>query len=233
MSSGKKEQVRSMFNHIAHRYDFLNHFLSLGIDKSWRRKTVNAIGRHKPKYILDVATGTGDLAIELLKINPDKISGIDISEEMLRIAKKKTEEKNISHKIDLMVADCEQLPFPDNSFHAASIGFGIRNFENPQKGLDELFRVLDKNAILAILEFSLPSHKIIKSFYLFYFKNILPLVGRLFSKNKMAYHYLPQSVEAFPYGGKFIEMLVKSGFQNAHARPLSFGIATLYTCIKP
>ncbi|NLF42214.1 MAG: bifunctional demethylmenaquinone methyltransferase/2-methoxy-6-polyprenyl-1,4-benzoquinol methylase UbiE [Bacteroidales bacterium] len=233
MSSSKKEQVRSMFNHIAYRYDFLNHFLSLGIDKSWRRKTVNAIGKHNPKYILDVATGTGDLAIELLKINPDKITGIDISEEMLRIAKKKTEEKNISHKIDLMIADCEQLPFPDNSFHAASIGFGIRNFENPQKGLDELFRVLDKNGTLAILEFSIPSNKIIKSFYLFYFKNILPMIGRLFSKNKMAYHYLPQSVEAFPYGGKFIEMLEKSGFQNTHARPLSFGIATLYTCNKP
>lgn len=233
MSTGKKEQVRSMFNHIAFRYDFLNHLLSLGIDKGWRKKTVRALKPISPKLILDVATGTGDLALALIKLNPEKITGIDISEGMLAVGQEKMLKKGLNDRVELMVADCEQLPFQDASFHAATIGFGIRNFEHPQLGLNELHRVLKPGGMLAILEFSYPKNPLVKVVYLTYFKFVLPLIGRIFSRHKQAYSYLPASVEAFPYGEAFLEMLRKAGFEKEKATPLSFGIANLYTCFKP
>ncbi len=231
-NTSKKEEVRAMFNNIAHRYDFLNHFLSLGIDKIWRRKAIRILQKHNPAHILDVATGTGDFAVMARKLNPEKITGIDISSGMLEVGRKKIHSKKLDELIELQLGDSENLPFEDQCFDSVIVAFGVRNFENLNKGLKEMQRVLKKGGIVLILEFSIPTNWLFKSLYNIYFFKILPFFGRLFSKDKAAYTYLPESVYAFPSGNRFLEMLDNCGFcQNAQKR-LSGGIASIYTGIK-
>lgn len=231
--SGKKEQVAHMFNNIARRYDFLNHFLSLGIDNIWRRKAINRL-RDIPAepVILDVATGTGDLAIAALKLNPQKIIGIDISEEMLNIGIKKIRKKGFQDVIELKKGDCENLEFNNDFFDGITVAFGVRNFENLNKGLSEMYRVLKPGGKAIILEFSKPRVFPVKQLYYFYFKAILPLLGKVISKDRSAYTYLPESVNAFPEREIFIQELESVGFKNSIFKPLSFGIATIYAGVK-
>ena len=228
----KKEQVADMFDSIAGKYDFLNHFLSMGIDKGWRRKAIKEIAAVKPQTILDIATGTGDLAIAASKINPQKIVGIDISEGMLEVGKKKIKSLNLDNIITLQKDDSESLTFEDNSFDAITCAYGVRNFENLVAGLKEMNRVMKPGGKLAILEFSHPKQFPVKQLYQFYFKYILPTLGKMVSKHKSAYTYLPESVMAFPEGKRFCEILTECGFKNAKARPLTLGITTLYTASK-
>ena len=228
----KKEQVAQMFNSISGRYDFLNHFLSLGIDKRWRKKAIRILKSANPKLILDVATGTGDFALQALSINPEKIVGVDISEGMLEVGRKKVEQRRLSNKIELLLADSENLPFPDNNFDAVTVGFGVRNFENLKKGLREINRVMKPGALLVVLEFSRPSRFPFKQVYNFYFKLILPRIGRLVSRDKSAYTYLPESVEAFPDGEKFVAILKETGFKNSACKPLTFGVSSIYIAQK-
>lgn len=225
----KKEQVADMFNNIAGKYDFLNHFLSLGIDKGWRKKAIAEIAKVQPKNILDVATGTGDLAIAASKLNPDKIIGIDIAAQMLDVGRQKLKEKGLDELITMQVGDSEALPFADNSFDAITCAYGVRNFEHLEAGLKEMSRVLRPDGKLAILEFSHPKKFPVKQGYQFYFKYILPTLGKLVSKHSTAYSYLPESVMAFPEGDRFCEILAQCGFKEPKARPLTFGITTLYT----
>lgn len=231
-NSSKKEQVAQMFDSISSRYDFLNHFLSLGIDKGWRRKAVKLLAASKPELILDVATGTADFAIQALDAGPLNIIGVDISEGMLDVGRKKIAEKGLTRKIELRLGDSENLPFPDNNFDAVTVGFGVRNFENLKKGLEEIYRVLKPGAQLIILEFSRPTRFPFKQVYNFYFKFILPRIGRLVSRDKAAYTYLPESVEAFPDGERFIAILHETGFKNTACTPLTFGVSSIYTAQK-
>ena len=226
--SPKKEDVQNMFNDIAGHYDFLNHLLSLGIDRNWRRRVILSLQKHNPEKILDIATGTADLAIACNSLNPDKIIGIDISKELLKVGQFKIAEKGLNEKIQLIEADGENIPFPDNHFNAETIAFGIRNFENPQKGLNEMFRVLDNKGVLAVLEFSRPTVFPVNVVYWFYFRCILPLIGRMVSKSRNAYSYLPDSVYVFPHGKAFLDMMTKAGFLNVKQIKLSFGIASIY-----
>lgn len=228
----KKEQVADMFNNIAGKYDFLNHFLSLGIDKGWRKKAIAEIAKVKPERILDVATGTGDLAIEAAKLGPEDIVGIDIAAQMLDVGRKKLKEKSLDKLISMRVGDSEALPFEDDSFDAITCAYGVRNFENLEAGLKEMNRVLRPGGKLAILEFSHPQKFPVKQGYKFYFKYILPTLGKLVSKHSTAYSYLPESVMAFPEGEKFCSILTDCGFKEGSARPLTFGITTLYTATK-
>lgn len=229
----KKEQVATMFNNIAHKYDFLNHTLSFGIDKIWRKKAIKELQKNNPQCILDIATGTGDFAIAAAKrLKPQQIIGIDISKNMLEFGKQKIEKLQLQSIIQLELGDCEALRFEDNYFDASLTSFGVRNFENLQKGLQEIHRVLKPEGKAFILEFSMPEKFPIKQLYFFYFKNILPLIGKLFSKDNSAYTYLPDSVQAFPYGQAFAEETKKAGFRNTIIKKLSFGIATLYICTK-
>ncbi|MCD4790997.1 MAG: bifunctional demethylmenaquinone methyltransferase/2-methoxy-6-polyprenyl-1,4-benzoquinol methylase UbiE, partial [Bacteroidales bacterium] len=225
----KKQQVRSMFNSIANRYDFLNHFLSAGIDYRWRKKAIKILAKNNPKTILDVATGTGDLAIAALKLNPIKVIGVDIAEDMVEIGKKKVREKKLEKIIHIQVGDSEDLQFNDNTFDAAIVAFGVRNFENLEKGLSEMYRVLNNNGIVMILEFSKPTTTPVRQFYQFYFKNILPLLGRIISGDNSAYTYLPRSVGEFPMGNEFLRILNKVGYTDTRHIPLTFGIASIYT----
>ncbi len=227
-NNGKKEQVRSMFNSIAHRYDFLNHFLSMGIDKIWRKQVVKILGTFNPQRILDLATGTGDLAIAISKLQPKEIIGADISDNMLEVGKQKVAAKNLSHIISLENGDSENLRFETNYFDAITVAFGVRNYENLNKGLKEMHRVLHPNGKVVILEFSMPQKFPVKQIYKFYFKSILPFVGRIVSKDPGAYTYLPESVEQFPYGDNFLNEMQKAGFRNTFCKPLSFGIASIY-----
>lgn len=224
-----------MFNNIAHRYDFLNHFLSMGIDILWRRKAIREIRKFfsqkklsAPLRLLDIATGTGDFAIEAIKLNPVKITGIDISEKMLDAGREKLKKLSLENRIELICADSEKIPFNDSVFSAITVGFGVRNFENLGKGLSEMHRVLNDDGIAVILEFSKPAVFPVKQVYNFYFKNILPLAGKLISRDSRAYTYLPESVSAFPDGPAFLEIMKNAGFRNLRCIPLSFGIATLY-----
>ncbi|MBN1251735.1 MAG: bifunctional demethylmenaquinone methyltransferase/2-methoxy-6-polyprenyl-1,4-benzoquinol methylase UbiE [Bacteroidales bacterium] len=228
----KKEQVAKMFDNIAKKYDFLNHFLSVGIDKIWRKKAIAKLKDNKPNLILDIATGTGDLAISALQLNPEKVIGIDISEGMLEIGRKKLKNKMLEHRIQLLLGDSENINFSNNNFDAAIVAFGVRNFENLQKGLTEIYRVLKPNSKFVVLEFSKPSSFPIKQLYNFYFSKILPSLGKLFSKDNSAYKYLPESVNAFPEGKEFIEKLKKVGFHTVNQQKLTFGIASIYTAIK-
>lgn len=230
--SSKKEQVATMFNNISHKYDFLNHFLSLGIDILWRKKAVRMLKKHQPKKIMDVATGTGDFAIETLKLKPEEIIGIDISEGMLAIGKEKIKKKGVDNIISLELGDSENLRFQDAYFDAYTVAFGVRNFENLEKGLTEMLRVLKPGGTGVILEFSKPKKFPIKQLYNFYFNKILPSIGKLVSKDNAAYTYLPESVYAFPDGENFTNLLTKIGYQNATATPLLFGIATIYKASK-
>jgi demethylmenaquinone methyltransferase/2-methoxy-6-polyprenyl-1,4-benzoquinol methylase len=229
----KKELVESMFDSIAWRYDFLNHFLSFGIDHLWRRRAVKIISRSfKKPYILDVATGTGDLAIAAMKIGPVKIEGIDISAGMLEIGKMKIEKRGFKEKINLQKADSEKIPFGDNTFDVSMVAFGVRNFANPLRGLTEMNRVIRENGMILVLEFSKPTSFPFRHIYNFYFRRILPLFGRLFSKDKSAYTYLPDSVSKFPDNENFLAMLTSAGFQNPTQVKLSGGIASIYTAFK-
>ena len=229
----KKEQVADMFNNIAGKYDFLNHILSMGIDKGWRKKAIKSIATIQPKNILDVATGTGDLAIAAAtQINESNITGIDIAAQMLEVGKEKIAAKNMSNRINMRVADSEALPFDDNQFDAVTCAYGVRNFEHLEKGLAEMSRVMRTGGRVAILEFSKPKGFPVKQVFALYFKYILPLFGRLVSKHSTAYTYLPESVMAFPEGQDFCHILHNCGFKNAKARPLTFGITTLYTAEK-
>ncbi len=228
----KKEQVAQMFDNIAPKYDFLNHFLSMGIDKIWRKKVVNYLKKYQPETILDIATGTGDLAITALRIKPKKVIGIDISQEMLNVGKIKIKKKGIDDKIELHKGDSENIQFEDASFDAAMVAFGVRNFENLQKGLQEIHRVLKQGKPLVVLEFSKPKTFPVKQIYNFYFKNILPFVGKIFSKDNSAYTYLPESVQAFPEGKDFLNELEKAGFKSSEEKRLTFGIASIYIAEK-
>lgn len=232
IQSSKREQVEQMFDSIAPKYDFLNRFLSLGIDQIWRKKAINSLKEVNPKQILDVATGTGDLAIAALKLQPDAITGIDISNEMLKVGRQKIANKNQSQKIVLIHGDSNELPFEDNKFDAITVAFGVRNFEFLQQGINQMYRVTRKGGKIAVLEFSKPQQLPFKQLYNFYFKFILPGWGRLISQNKTAYTYLPESVQHFPEGEAFATYLRNAGYQNIHVSPLTFGICTLYTGIK-
>jgi demethylmenaquinone methyltransferase/2-methoxy-6-polyprenyl-1,4-benzoquinol methylase len=232
-TTGKKQQVANMFDNISGTYDFLNHFLSLGIDVIWRKKAIKSLLSLNPKLILDVATGTGDFAFESLKIlNPDKIIGVDISQGMLDVAKEKIAKRKLEDKIEVQLGDSEGLTFDDHSFDAVTVAFGVRNFENLQKGLDDIFRVLKPGGKAVVLEFSNPKRFPVKQLYNFYFNSITPLFGKLFSKDKSAYKYLPESVAHFPDGQAFVALLKKSGFNDVISRPQTFGICTIYIASK-
>lgn len=233
LKQSKKEQVEEMFDNISPRYDLLNHLLSVNIDKVWRKRAINKLKLYNPGSVLDIATGTGDFAIAAAKIKNVKITGVDISEGMLAVGQKKIEKRGFSQVIDLQKADSESLPFYKNSFDAAIAGFGVRNFEILKKGLAEILRVLKPGGVFIVLEFSKPRRSPFKQLYYFYFKKILPLVGRLVSKDHRAYTYLPESVNEFPDGEDFTRILESVGFVNGKCFPQSFGIASIYEAQKP
>nr|WP_320120590.1 bifunctional demethylmenaquinone methyltransferase/2-methoxy-6-polyprenyl-1,4-benzoquinol methylase UbiE [uncultured Marinifilum sp.] len=232
LDKGKKAQVALMFNNIARKYDLLNHLLSMGIDKLWRRKAVKLLKPLQPKRILDIATGTGDFALANLKLNPDKVIGIDISTEMLAVGRTKIAKKNLSHKIELFEGDSENIQFKDNSFDAITVAFGVRNFENLEKGLQEMNRVVRPGGKVVVLEFSKPRNFPVKQIYNFYFFRILPFWGKLVSKDASAYTYLPESVDAFPDGEAFLKIYKRCGFVETKQIKLSFGIASIYMGTK-
>ena len=231
-NSSKKEQVAEMFDNISHRYDFLNHFLSLGIDKLWRKKAVKILSAIQPKVILDVATGTGDFAIESLSLKPTEVVGIDISQGMLDKGIVKIKKNGQEDIIELKYGDSEDIPFEDNYFDAITVAFGVRNFENLEKGLSEMKRVLKTGGMAVVLEFSKPKAFPIKQIYNFYFHKVLPGIGKLVSKDASAYTYLPESVEAFPEGKEFEDILKKLVFQYKSTHPLFFGISSIYMVQK-
>jgi demethylmenaquinone methyltransferase/2-methoxy-6-polyprenyl-1,4-benzoquinol methylase len=228
----KKEEVADMFNNISAKYDFLNHFLSLGIDKLWRKKAVKMLEEIKPLRVLDIATGTGDFALESLRLNPNKIIGLDISEGMLEVGRQKMKRKKVDHIITLSLGDSEDIPFESNSFDALTVGFGVRNFENLEKGLSEMLRVLKPSGKAIILEFSKPKKFPIKQLFTFYSSRLIPFIGNTVSKDKKAYSYLPESVAAFPEGEEFEKILTKLGYRNILSTPVSGGIATIYSGVK-
>lgn len=227
-SPGRKQQVQVMFNDIAGRYDLLNHLLSMGIDRGWRKKLVKLMSHDKPRRILDLATGTGDLAIAAVKINPESIIGTDIAEEMLAVGIEKVKKLGLDKIITLKKADSENLPFQDAEFDAAMVAFGVRNYENLSLGLKEMARVLKPGSKAFILEFSKPRNFPVKQLFGFYSRFILPLIGRIISKHSSAYTYLPESVAAFPQDEEFIRIMLDSGFSKAEFISLSFGITNLY-----
>jgi demethylmenaquinone methyltransferase/2-methoxy-6-polyprenyl-1,4-benzoquinol methylase len=231
-SLGKKEQVAQMFDNISGNYDNLNRVISFGIDTKWRKKVLKIVSDSKPKIILDIATGTGDLAILMAQTNAEKIIGLDISAGMLEVGKKKIEEKKLSNVIELVLADSEKMPFEDNYFDAITVGFGVRNFEHLEKGFAEILRVLKPNGVFVILETSVPDKTPYKQGYKFYSKNILPIIGKLFSKDNSAYGYLSESAAVFPYGEALNNILRKTGFIDVVAMPQTFGVATIYSASK-
>lgn len=229
---GKKEQVTQMFDTISGNYDGLNRVISFGIDVKWRKKVLQMVAEKNPETILDIATGTGDLAILMTKTNAKKIIGLDISAGMLEVGKKKIADRKLDHIIDMVIGDSENMPFPDNHFDAITVSFGIRNFETLDKGLAEILRVLKPNGIFVILETSVPEKTPFKQGYAFYTKRILPLIGKLFSKDNVAYGYLSESASVFPYGEKLNNILRKIGFIDVVALPQTFGVATIYKASK-
>jgi len=229
--SSKKSQVEDMFDNIAPKYDLLNHVLSMKIDVLWRNKLVKWMNNDQPKETLDVATGTGDLAIAVEKGTGAKVVGLDLSQQMLNVGVIKIKKLNLDGKISMQKGDAENLPFEDNRFDAVSVAFGVRNFENLNKGLSELRRVVKENKSVYILEFS-KVEGFLGPFYMFYFKNILPAIGRLVSKDNRAYTYLPDSVNAFPFGEKMKQILLDTGFKKVEYKKLSLGIATIYKATK-
>lgn len=230
--STKKEEVAEMFDNISKRYDFLNHFLSLGIDRIWRKKAIRILAKSQPKIILDIATGTGDFAIAALKLKPTKVVGLDLSAGMLEVGRTKMKKKKLDHIIEMIQGDSENLPFESDYFDAFTVGFGVRNFENLEKGLGEMLRVLKPNATGVILEFSKPKKFPVKQYFKFHSKYIIPKVGSAISKDKSAYAYLPESVAAFPEGQEFIDIMKKVGYRNVESKLVSGGIATIYYGVK-
>ncbi|WBX70827.1 bifunctional demethylmenaquinone methyltransferase/2-methoxy-6-polyprenyl-1,4-benzoquinol methylase UbiE [Tenacibaculum retecalamus] len=229
---GKKEQVAKMFDNISEDYDGLNRVISLGIDVSWRKKVVKLVGKNNPQQILDIATGTGDLALMMAKLNPKKITGLDISAGMLEVGKQKIAKANLSDKIEMIVGDSENMPFEDNTFDAITVSFGVRNFENLDKGLTEILRVLKPGGKFVVLETSNPTKFPFKQGYKFYTNYILPIIGKIFSKDKVAYSYLSESANSFPFGEAFNNILQKNGFKSAENLPVTFGVASIYIALK-
>lgn len=229
---GKKEQVAKMFDTISGNYDNLNRVISFGIDVKWRKKVLQIVAESNPKTILDIATGTGDLAILMAQTNAEKIIGLDISAGMLEVGVKKIADKNLSNTIEMILGDSENMPFDDNSFDAITVAFGVRNFETLEKGLADILRVLKPNGVFVILETSVPDKTPYKQGYNFYSKNILPIIGKLFSKDNVAYGYLSESAAAFPYGEALNNILKKVGFIDVIAMPQTFGVATIYSASK-
>ena len=225
----KKEQVADMFDNIAYRYDFLNRFLSVGIDVLWRKKAIRQLKDINPKIILDVATGTADVAIMTAQIlQPEKIIGIDISDGMLNFGRKKINKLGLATLIELLNGDSETIKFDDNSFDAVTVAFGVRNFQNLEKGLSEIKRVLKPGGKLVVLEFSKPKAILVKQLYNVYMNVVAPGMGRLFSKNRNAYKYLDESIKKFPEGKNFTTILDNLGYTNTYCKPLSFGICSIY-----
>ncbi len=232
-TTSKKEQVAEMFNNISGTYDFLNHFMSMGIDIIWRKKAVGELKQLKPALILDVATGTGDFAFEAIRIlKPEKVIGVDISEGMLEVARKKITERRLEPVFSVQAGDSEGLHFPDNTFDAITVAFGVRNFENLEKGLRDMHRVLKPGGKLVVLEFSKPRRFPVKQAYHFYFKYVTPILGKWFSRDSRAYTYLPESVAAFPDGSDFLGVMKRAGFKNTTEKRLTFGISAIYTGTK-
>jgi demethylmenaquinone methyltransferase/2-methoxy-6-polyprenyl-1,4-benzoquinol methylase len=229
---GKKEQVAKMFDNISEDYDGLNRVISLGIDVSWRKKVVKLISENNPQQILDIATGTGDLALMMAKLNPKRIVGLDISAGMLEVGKQKIAKANLSDKIEMIVGDSENIPFDNNTFDAITVSFGVRNFENLDKGLTEIYRVLKPGGKFVVLETSNPTKFPFKQGYKFYTNFILPVIGKIFSKDKVAYSYLSESANSFPFGEAFNNILQKNGFNSAKNLPVTFGVASIYTALK-
>lgn len=228
----KKEQVEGMFDTISGKYDGLNRVMTLRMDTCWRRNVRRQIADIKPSKILDVATGTGDLAIELTKIPETKIIGLDLSKGMLDVGKQKVAHLNLQNRIELVLGDSENLPFEDAMFDAVSVSFGVRNFENLEKGLSEIYRVLRPEGRLVILETSVPESFLLKQGYHFYTRTIIPFLGKLLTKNRTAYAYLSESASRFPYGKKFAEILTKVGFSKVTFKPQTLGVATIYIADK-
>jgi len=232
-SATKKEQVADMFNNISKTYDFLNHFMSLGIDILWRKKAIGELKKLKPQLMLDVATGTGDFAFEAIQIlNPAKVIGVDISQGMLDVADEKIKKRGLADRFEVRLGDSEKLLFDDNTFDAVTVAFGVRNYENLEQGLSDMLRVLKPGGKIVILEFSKPQKFPIKQLYNFYFNSITPAIGKMFSKNNDAYKYLPESVAAFPDGKNFLTLMHKVGFKDTKFQPLTFGISSIYTGVK-
>ncbi len=229
---GKKEQVAQMFDAISGNYDGLNRVISFGIDIKWRKKVLKIVSDTNPENILDIATGTGDLAILMAQTSAKNIVGLDISAGMLEVGKKKIAAKNLSDKIEMVIGDSEEMPFKDSSFDAITVAFGVRNFENLEKGLTEILRILKPGGKFVILETSNPTKFPFKQGYKFYTKNILPLIGKVFSKDDSAYSYLSESASVFPFGEEFNNILTKTGFIDVKAMPQTFGVATIYSASK-
>lgn len=230
--SSKRERVEEMFDSIASRYDLLNRVLSAGIDKNWRRKAINELKDIQPERILDIATGTADLALEAMRLRPVEIIGLDISNKMLDIGRHKIMQSGFQGVIRLEQGDSESILYPDGHFDAITVSFGVRNFEHLEKGLREMYRVLKPGGKVVILEFSQPTKFPVKQFYSFYSHTVLPFVGQLLSRQRSAYEYLPASVSAFPFGEDFTRILSSCGFEHTKAQPLTFGIASIYTGTK-
>jgi len=229
----KKEQVEQMFDSVAHKYDWLNRLLSMRIDVLWRKIYIKKLKKTNPQYLLDVATGTADVALEMVKQMPSaKVVGLDLSEGMLSFGRKKVEEKGLSKQIELVKGDSEALPFENETFDGVTASFGVRNFENLEKGLEEMLRVTKAGGMVTILEFSQPTAFPFKQLYTFYFKNILPIIGKMTSKDPKAYTYLFESVQTFPFGGEFLEILKRCGYENVTTKPLTLGICSIYTGYK-
>ena len=229
---GKKEQVAQMFDNISENYDGLNRVISFGIDVKWRKKVVKLVSKNNPKTILDIATGTGDLAIMMASLKPEKIIGLDISEGMLEVGKQKIHHARLSDTIEMVVGDSENMPFDDDTFDAITVSFGVRNFANLDKGLTEIKRVLKPGGTLVILETSNPTKFPYKQGYKIHTSIVLPLVGKLFSKDKVAYSYLSESANSFPFGKDFDNILQKNRFINTKHTPVTFGVATIYSATK-
>jgi len=230
--SGKKNEVRAMFNTIARNYDFLNHFLSFGIDKLWRKRLIKELKKSNPNHVIDIATGTADLAIMAVQRGIPNVTGIDLSEKMIEIGNQKVSKLSLQDKISLSTGDAESLLFEEGSFDAAMVSFGVRNFEELEKGLIDIQRVIKPGGSIFILEFSQPERFPFKQLYRFYSFNVLPLIGKLISNDSRAYSYLPESIREFPYGSKMVEILGRCGFKHCRFIPLTFQVATIYIGVK-